>query len=58
MNHVNEFIPVNKFTKENDIPEKIYSQFTLSKALIKSKEITARDLYEAFEKSIESRIIE
>ena len=48
LNHVNEFVPAIK-------GEKIESQSILSKALRKSKKITARIV---FERSIESRTIE
>ena len=58
LNHVNEFVPVTKLTKENEIAEKMKSQLTLSKALRKSKEITNRVLSSVFERSIESRTIE
>ena len=37
LNHVNEFVSVTKFTKENEIAEKIKTQSTLSKTLRKSK---------------------
>ena len=55
---MNEFVPVTKLTKENEIAEKMKSQLTLSKALRKSKEITNRVLSSVFERSIESRNIE
>ena len=55
---MNEFVPVTKLTKENEIAEKMKSQKTLSKALRKSKEITNRVLSSVFERSIESRTIE
>ena len=55
---MNEFVPVTKLTKENEIAEKMKSQLTLSKALRKSKEITNRVLSSVFERSIESRTIE
>ena len=37
LNHVNEFVSVTKFTKDNEIAEKIKTQSTLSKTLRKSK---------------------
>ena len=37
LNHVNEFVSVTKFTKKNEIAEKIKTQSTLSKTLRKSK---------------------
>ena len=55
---MNEFVPVTKLTKENEIAEKMKSQLTLAKALRKSKEITNRVLSSVFERSIESRTIE
>lgn len=58
MNHVNEFIPVTKLMKKNEIPEKMKSYFTLSEALTKLKEINARNFPSVFGKSIESCIIE
>ena len=52
LNHVKEFVAVAKLMKgrENE------TQSTLSKALRKFKEITARGLLTVFERSIESRI--
>ena len=52
LNHVKEFVVVAKLMKgrENE------TQSTLSKALRKFKEITARGLLTVFERSIESRI--
>ena len=60
MNHLNEFASVTKLTKKNEIPEKMLSQSTLSKALRKSKEITVTglSLQSVFERSVESCIIE
>ena len=49
MNHVNELIPVTELTKENEIPEKLKSLSTQSKALIKAEEIAARGLSSVFE---------
>ena len=56
--HINEIVPITKLTKANEIAEKRKSQSTLSKALPKSKEITARGLSSVFERSLESCIIE
>ena len=55
---MNEFVSITKLIKANEISEKKESQPTLSKALRKSKEITARGLSSVFERSIESCIIE
>ena len=51
MNHVNEFIPVTELTKENEIPEKLISLPTQSKALRKAEEIAAMGLSSVFERS-------
>ena len=50
-NHVNEFIPVTKLTKENEMPEKLKSLSTESKALRKAEEKPARSLSSVFERS-------
>ena len=58
LNHVNQFILLTKLTKENEIPEKMKSQPTLSKTFRKSKEINVKGLSSVLKTSIESCIIE
>ena len=53
LNHVNEFVSVTKFTKKNEISEKMKTQSTLSKILRRSEEITASCFSSVFERSIE-----
>ena len=58
MNHVNKFVPLTKIAKKNEILEKMKFQSSLSKALRKSKQITARGFSSVFGRSIKSRFIE
>ena len=50
MNHVNEFIPVTKFTKKNEVPERPKFLSTQSKALRKAEESAAKGLSIVFER--------